>query len=986
MNPPPDGRTLCFRRPSLSPRFVASTGAPPFHPSPSVSMNPTKRPRPALAATLFAAGLLPLTVAAQTAPAAANSTDAKPDDDVVVLSPFVVSTNKDVGYLATNTLAGSRLNTSLKDTGAAISVLTPEFLKDIGATNMKDVILFQNNAVPDVGDAAGSVNGNPLVGNDEWQLRIRGMAANYARNYFMWEVSSDFYNVERIDQARGPNSILFGFGSAGGIVNTTTKQARIGDTRDEVSFTVGSWNRRRGSFDVNRTLVEGQVGLRVNAMTENGDSWREFEFDKSRRGHVALLYTPTKTSSLRVEGELGKIDDNVARPWLAIDQSSVWRNAGRPTFSGTWPSVGSVAATFWPDHLVVADDGVVRNWLGKAYGSNANGASAATNWNAPTWGWWALTPANLAIIPQHSNLAGPDAVRHTKYNTYSAFYENQLTDRLSLELALNHQSSDFKGYDADGSRATNYYGSSTEVWGDASADLPSGAANPNAGKLYLENNWTRRHQEIDSTNLRAALAYEFETGSWGKHRLAGLYEYFTRDYARLEESEVFLNMPYDSSIAEADVNRLYRRHYFTPGNASDIHQQSWKVAVTGTGWVPSQPAEDTTQKQHTLLAALQSRFFNEKLVTIVGFRNDRLNYSYNEGTRDTVTKRWKLDPAQGKEATFNARTFSAGAVYHLTNSVSVYGNMSDNRALPNLGIHVIGSYLAPMPKGEGQDAGLKFDLFDGKAYATLGYYTTDYKGSTDWGDIQTSVTDLNTRVLAALRGANLITAAEQTARTINANGYKEDRLAKGWELTVVANPTSNWRISGNFSINNVKKENTMAEVKAWADANTAFWTARGGNAFLLGGGSWDTIGAQIGWLYQYHIDNVVALDGKQARGERKYGANLYTKYSFSEGLLKGFSIGGGGRYQSANVLGVYNGAAREGRSVQLFDASLGYSFKTDSLSAGSWLDLQINVNNVFDSQKYQVYTLAWWDTTSSIPERIGLQEPRKITFSATLHY
>ena len=62
-------------------------------------------------------------------------------DELVVLSPFEVNATSDVGYLAQNTLAGSRLNTALKDTAAAISVLTPEFLSDLAATNVQS--LFQ---------------------------------------------------------------------------------------------------------------------------------------------------------------------------------------------------------------------------------------------------------------------------------------------------------------------------------------------------------------------------------------------------------------------------------------------------------------------------------------------------------------------------------------------------------------------------------------------------------------------------------------------------------------------------------------------------------------------------------------------------------------------------------------------------------------------------------------------------------------------------
>ncbi|PTX95815.1 TonB-dependent receptor plug domain-containing protein [Opitutus sp. ER46] len=938
-------------------------------------MKPTLPKSPGPRALLIA-GLLAASPASLLAAAATPSAVA--EDEAIVLTPFEVNTSRDVGYLAQNTLAGSRLNTSLRDVGAAISVLTPEFLSDIGATNMRDVILFENNAVPDLGDSANNFNGNPLVGNSEWQLRIRGLPASYARNYFTWVTSTDFYNIDRIDQARGPNAILFGFGSAGGIVNSTTKQANLAKNATELTALVGSWDRFRGTIDVNQVVTPNQLAIRLNAMAEDGKSWREFEFDRAKRAHLTTTYRPQPGTSVRVEGEIGRVKNNVARPWLMIDQSSLWRQAGRPTYSGTWPS-GPTIATFWPDHLVAGDDGVVRNWLGLGYGSNATASQ--------TWAQLALTPANLAIIPRESNSAGPDAVRETDYETISGFFSREVSDRLSFELAVNHQRTDFLGYDANGSRATNYYGDSGELWGDASATLPDGTANPNAGRLYLENNWTRRHLTDRGTQLRGSLAYTFDTGSWARHRLAAMYEHSQRDTFLDESSEVFTAMPGDSTAAEADVNRVYRRHYFQPGNVSDIHVQSWRVPVAGTGWVPNQYLDNSRQKQDTFLGALQSTFFKDRLVTTVGFRSDSMKYTWVPSERDATTKQWRLG-ATRRGTRFNASTFSLGTVYHVAKTVSVYANHSNSRDIPNVHIHLIGAEIPPMPKGQGYDFGLKFDLLGGKVYATAGYYTTKVKHMTDWGDVQTAVTDLNTRVLTALRTAGVITAAEQAARTIDANGYMQDRDSEGYEFQVIANPTKNWRISANFSTNEVINRNAMAEVKVWADNNTAFWIAKGGRDFLLSGAgnAWDTIGAQVGWLYQYHIDNVVALNGLQARGERKYGANLYTKYTFTDGLLKGFAIGGGGRYQSRNVLGFYNGGVRMGRELVLADAMLAYTVNPRLLGRETPVEFQLNVSNVFDTDRYQVYTLAWWDTTSSIPERIGLQEPRKFTLSATLKF
>ena len=65
-------------------------------------------------------------------------------DEIYELSPFEVSADTD-GYAARNSLAGSRIDTALKDLPNSISVMTEEFMKDIGATSPQDAM-----PVPDV--------------------------------------------------------------------------------------------------------------------------------------------------------------------------------------------------------------------------------------------------------------------------------------------------------------------------------------------------------------------------------------------------------------------------------------------------------------------------------------------------------------------------------------------------------------------------------------------------------------------------------------------------------------------------------------------------------------------------------------------------------------------------------------------------------------------------------------------------------------------
>src|SRR5436190_2014413 len=98
----------------------------------------TKRTRClALAAPL---SLLLTSGLAQTATPSAR--DSNNNDEAVVLSPFVVDATKDVGYHASSTLAGSRINTSLKDVAQSITVVTKEFLNDIDAINVNDVLAY----------------------------------------------------------------------------------------------------------------------------------------------------------------------------------------------------------------------------------------------------------------------------------------------------------------------------------------------------------------------------------------------------------------------------------------------------------------------------------------------------------------------------------------------------------------------------------------------------------------------------------------------------------------------------------------------------------------------------------------------------------------------------------------------------------------------------------------------------------------------------
>lgn len=135
-----------------------------------------------------------LSLPAQVAPTTSTSTR---EPAAVVLSPFEVNTDRDVGYVASSSLAGGRLNTDLRDPAAAISVFTKDFLDDIGITNVKQALEYGLNTASEV-----EPTGNLSVENN-FNFRMRGITgAQRSRNLFRTGLNLDGRQNQR--RALGP--------------------------------------------------------------------------------------------------------------------------------------------------------------------------------------------------------------------------------------------------------------------------------------------------------------------------------------------------------------------------------------------------------------------------------------------------------------------------------------------------------------------------------------------------------------------------------------------------------------------------------------------------------------------------------------------------------------------------------------------------------------------------------------------------------------
>lgn len=174
----------------------------------------------------------------------------------------VVGQREEYGAKSTNT--ATKTDTDIKDIPQALSVVSEAQIEDQQLRSIADVLYFVPGATPGTGES----------NRDQITLRGNSTTADFFVNGLRDDVQyfRDFYNVDRIEVLKGPNAMIFGRGGGGGIVNRVTKQSSL-HTHREIIAAGDSYGGVRLTGDFDQPLGEG-VGLRVNGMYENGDSYR----------------------------------------------------------------------------------------------------------------------------------------------------------------------------------------------------------------------------------------------------------------------------------------------------------------------------------------------------------------------------------------------------------------------------------------------------------------------------------------------------------------------------------------------------------------------------------------------------------------------------------------------------------------------------------------------------------------------------------------
>lgn len=460
------------------------------------------------------------------------------DDELLVLSPFEVSTTKDTGYQATETLAGTRIRTNLKDVASSVSIITKEFMSDIGATDNSTLLQYTTNSevAGTRGNFAGTGNARTLSAGTgiSSNQRIRGLtSADQTRDYFTTNMPWDSYNIDRVEIQRGPNAILFGLGSPSGIINTSTRNAVFHDT-GSVETRVGSYGSTRGSIDVNHSLIDNILAIRIDGLWNKEKFQQKPAFKDDKRLYGAVRFDPQFfgkdfATSIKVKAETGKINANMPRNTPPYDSITPWFDAaGKFTVVGASATSGNtlydlastaVGVSPWlrsvigqqnPAYFMSGTTGqtyqIYSGYINNAFLNN-DGSKRGAGQNAvgqrysePLYGFGSYRDyqsnnleeplymramygdkslTNRTVYDFYNKLIdGPNKGEGADWNSYNiSISQNGWGDRVGLELTLDRQKYNSGNW--------SLLGGSPAISIDVTQVLQDNSTNPNYGRPFI---------------------------------------------------------------------------------------------------------------------------------------------------------------------------------------------------------------------------------------------------------------------------------------------------------------------------------------------------------------------------------------------------------------------------------------------------------------------------------------------------------------------
>ncbi|MET3496999.1 TonB-dependent siderophore receptor [Variovorax boronicumulans] len=210
------------------------------------------------------------------------------------------ATSPVIGYRAKNAVTATKTDTPLSETPQSVTIVTRDQIVDQGATNLQDAL---NYAAGVRSDAYG-------LDSRADSFLVRGSAPTgyldglqmFSAGWYTATARPDPYTLERLEVLRGPAGMLFGAGTAGGVVNMVSKRPQQQAYR-EVGVQFGSFGRKQVQADLTGPLTaDGAWSYRLVALQRKSDTQVDYVPDDRSLIMPSLTWRPNAATSLTLQG------------------------------------------------------------------------------------------------------------------------------------------------------------------------------------------------------------------------------------------------------------------------------------------------------------------------------------------------------------------------------------------------------------------------------------------------------------------------------------------------------------------------------------------------------------------------------------------------------------------------------------------------------------------------------------------------------------
>lgn len=732
------------------------------------------------------------------ATASGTSTASSRADQAVMLNPFEVQEDSDKSYGALNSNSITRFNTELSKMPISADIFDQTFMNDVGVGQLGIEGMIQEFtagagfATSDPGGSAASTQSGDRNGNS--YIQLRGLSAPSMQRDGLMIVGSflnpgangvgysSTFDIDRVEVINGPQALLYGSGGAGGVINTVSKQARLGRAAfGSARFQVDQYGNKRVNLDYgigNKTMA-----LRL-ALEQGTVSGRRWNIGGPFEGYYGqLAFKPFKNTTIRLTTE-NTTFDRVNSQGLSLTAASTANDARNGQNL----------------HYLLATNQIL------AAASGPSGAGPILNGHV-NWGNVDSLPgwqAREITMNRYSSLTVDTNWNSWLSTQFAVGYDNYFDDRINNTLTLY---------------APNNTSNPLGVWamGETGGSPMSDTTEPSRTKGIRFSALITKDLFHGRAHTQTTLGVDFIRGDQGQIT----YDYFKAD----------ANFNIITGVGPRSTNGGYSivpRVYWSVDNGP-IKYPLWEVAgqkmVTyqGVNYVraiqnpidttlvsPTNPVGVTGSGSHYILqkiinkgifGANNTSWMDGRLNTLVGFRlADSLENTYQEGAQPFL------------HAGATAFNFSVGANYRLTPWLRPYFAVSDSINPPP--VQSTDPYGAQpvTARARGEEVGVKIQNASGTISGSIAIY---------------HVASKNEEYLITSTFVNEINPSGLNGRVGNSgNWINVPRASEGVQVQLTASPTSNWRMRLSASTINGTVGGTTSYGLYY---NDQFYTDRNGN-------------------------------------------------------------------------------------------------------------------------------------------------------------